>query len=422
MKIENIIAKEILDSNGNPTVETEVELLDGTKGIASVPSGASTGKTEVLELRDGDKTRYNGKGVLKAVDIVNKIISPLFKDKEISSQEEFDKILIDADGTDLKVKLGGNSILSCSMAFSRAVAKSFGLELFDYLAMTYWKDNNYRNKLTLPTPLVLVLEGGKHGNWATDVQEYMIIPNLESFKEFNKVLEASVKVYKNIERILDEKGYSVGLGFEGAFAPKEIKSNKEAFEIITDGINKAGYGEKDFKIAIDVASSEFYNEESKLYELNRENKKLTTDEWYKLQMEWYSQFPIVSVEDPFNQDDWETWAKFNQEFGKGRMVVGDDLLTTNVKRIKKSIEMKSSNAVLIKLNQIGTVTETLNAIRLADENNMASIISHRSGETNDNFIADLVVATPAKYSKFGGPNRGERVSKYNRLLCIETLL
>lgn len=422
MKIENIIAKEILDSNGNPTVETEVELLDGTKGIASVPSGASTGKTEVLELRDGDKTRYNGKGVLKAVDIVNKIISPLFKDKEISSQEEFDKILIDADGTDLKVKLGGNSILSCSMAFSRAVAKSFGLELFDYLAMTYWKDNNYRNKLTLPTPLVLVLEGGKHGNWATDVQEYMIIPNLESFKEFNKVLEASVKVYKNIERILDEKGYSVGLGFEGAFAPKEIKSNKEAFEIITDGINKAGYGEKDFKIAIDVASSEFYNEESKLYELNRENKKLTTDEWYKLQMEWYSQFPIVSVEDPFNQDDWETWAKFNQEFGKGRMVVGDDLLTTNVKRIKKSIEMKSSNAVLIKLNQIGTVTETLNAIRLADENNMASIISHRSGETNDNFIADLVVATPAKYSKFGGPNRGERISKYNRLLAIERLL
>ena len=422
MKIENIIAKEILDSNGNPTVETEVELLDGTKGIASVPSGASTGKTEVLELRDGDKTRYNGKGVLKAVDIVNKIISPLFKDKEISSQEEFDKILIDADGTDLKVKLGGNSILSCSMAFSRAVAKSFGLELFDYLAMTYWKDNNYRNKLTLPTPLVLVLEGGKHGNWATDVQEYMIIPNLESFKEFNKVLEASVKVYKNIERILDEKGYSVGLGFEGAFAPKEIKSNKEAFEIITDGINKAGYGEKDFKIAIDVASSEFYNEESKLYELNRENKKLTTDEWYKLQMEWYSQFPIVSVEDPFNQDDWETWAKFNQDFGKGRMVVGDDLLTTNVKRIKKSIEMKSSNAVLIKLNQIGTVTETLNAIRLADENNMASIISHRSGETNDNFIADLVVATPAKYSKFGGPNRGERISKYNRLLAIERLL
>ena len=422
MKIENIIAKEILDSNGNPTVETEVELLDGTKGIASVPSGASTGKTEVLELRDGDKTRYNGKGVLKAVDIVNKIISPLFKDKEISSQEEFDKILIDADGTDLKVKLGGNSILSCSMAFSRAVAKSFGLELFDYLAMTYWKDNNYRNKLTLPTPLVLVLEGGKHGNWATDVQEYMIIPNLESFKEFNKVLEASVKVYKNIERILDEKGYSVGLGFEGAFAPKEIKSNKEAFEIITDGINKAGYGEKDFKIAIDVASSEFYNEESKLYELNIENKKLTTDELYKLQMEWYSQFPIVSVEDPFNQDDWETWAKFNQEFGKGRMVVGDDLLTTNVKRIKKSIEMKSSNAVLIKLNQIGTVTETLNAIRLADENNMASIISHRSGETNDNFIADLVVATPAKYSKFGGPNRGERISKYNRLLAIERLL
>lgn len=422
MKIENIVAREILDSNGNPTIETEVELLDGTKGVASVPSGASTGKTEVLELRDGDKTRYNGKGVLKAVEIVNKTIAPLFKDKTISSQEEFDKILINADGTDLKVKLGGNSILSCSMAYARAMATSFGLELFDYLAMTYWKNNNYRNKLSLPTPLVLVLEGGKHGNWATDVQEYMIIPNMELFGKFSKVIEASVKVYKSIEKILDEKGYSVGVGFEGAFAPKEIQSNKEAFDIIEDGIKKAGYTEEAFKIAIDVASSEFYNEQKKTYELRSESKELTTDEWYKLQMEWYSQYPIISVEDPFNQDDWETWTKFNQEFGKEKMVVGDDLLTTNVKRIAKNIETKSSNAVLIKLNQIGTVTETLNAIRLADENGMNSIISHRSGETNDDFIADLVVATPAKYSKFGGPNRGERVSKYNRLLAIEKLL
>ncbi|MGI6484287.1 MAG: phosphopyruvate hydratase [Candidatus Dojkabacteria bacterium] len=422
MKIENIVAREILDSNGNPTIETEIELLDGTKGIASVPSGASTGKTEVLELRDGDKTRYNGKGVLKAVEIVNKTIAPLFKDKTISSQEEFDKILINADGTDLKVKLGGNSILSCSMAYARAMATSFGLELFDYLAMTYWKNNNYRNKLSLPTPLVLVLEGGKHGNWATDIQEYMVVPNMELFEKFNKAMEASVNVYKSIEKILDEKEYSVGLGFEGAFAPKEIKSNKEAFDIIVEGIKKAGYTEEAFKIAIDVASSEFYNEQSKIYELRSEDKKLTTDEWYKLQMEWYSQYPIISVEDPFNQDDWETWTKFNQEYGKGKMVVGDDLLTTNVKRIAKNIETKSSNAVLIKLNQIGTVTETLNAIRLADENGMSSIISHRSGETNDDFIADLVVATPAKYSKFGGPNRGERVSKYNRLLCIEKLL
>jgi len=422
MKIENIVAREILDSNGNPTIETEVELLDGTKGVAAVPSGASTGKTEVLELRDGDKTRYNGKGVLKAVEIVNKTIAPLFKDKTISSQEEFDKILIDADGTELKEKLGGNSILSCSMAYARAMATSFGLELFDYLAITYWKNNNYRNKLSLPTPLVLVLEGGKHGNWATDIQEYMIMPNMELFGKFSKAMEASVKVYKNIEKILDEKGYSIGLGFEGAFAPKEIKSNNEAFDIIEDGIKKAGYTDEAFKIAIDVASSEFYNEQKNTYELRSEDKELTTDEWYKLQTEWYSQHPITSVEDPFNQDDWDTWTKFNKEFGKENMVVGDDLLTTNVKRIAKNIETKSSNTVLIKLNQIGTVTETLNAIRLADENGMNSIISHRSGETNDNFIADLVVATPAKYSKFGGPNRGERVSKYNRLLEIETIL
>lgn len=420
MKIQKISATEILDSNGNPTIETTVELLDGTIGIASVPSGASTGKTEVLELRDGDKNRYRGKGVLKAVDIVNNTIAPLFKDKELKSQADFDKILIDADGTDLKVKLGGNSILSCSMAFSRAVANSFGLELYEYINMTYWKDNSHITKMEMPTPLVLVLEGGKHGNWATDIQEYMVIPNIEEFGSFKEAMRVSVDVYKSIEKILEEKKYSTGVGFEGAFAPQEIKSNKEAFDIIVEGIEKAGYTPgKAFTIAIDVASSEFYNEESKLYELKREDQNLSTEDWFKLQSEWYSQYPIVSIEDPFNEDDWETWSKFTSEFGSNKMVVGDDLLTTNVKRIAKCIEEKSANSVLIKLNQIGTVTETLNAIKLATENGMKSIISHRSGETNDDFIADLVVATPAEFSKFGGPNRGERVAKYNRLLEIE---
>ena len=422
MKIEKIHALEVLDSNGNPTIETTIELLDGTIETASVPSGASTGKTEVLELRDGDPNRYNGKGVSKAVDIVNNQIAELLKDKEFKSQEEFDNLLIQTDNTPLKTKLGGNSILSCSIAFCKVVAKSLGIELFDYISMIYYGDEYKKKNLHTPTPLILVLEGAKHGNWATDIQEYMIIPNMEKFVTFKEALRAGTAVYKAIEKILKQKGYSVGVGFEGAFAPKEIQSNKEAFDIIEDGIKKAGYTEEAFKIAIDVASSEFYNEQKKTYELRSESKELTTDEWYKLQMEWYSQYPIISVEDPFNQDDWETWTKFNQEYGKGKMVVGDDLLTTNVKRIAKNIEIKSSNAVLIKLNQIGTVTETLNAIRLADENGMNSIISHRSGETNDDFIADLVVATPAKYSKFGGPNRGERVSKYNRLLCIETLL
>ena len=422
MKIEKISALEILDSNGNPTIETTIELLDGTIETASVPSGASTGKNEVHELRDGDPNRYNGKGVRKAVEIVNKEISKLVKDKEFQSQEEFDNLLIQADGTPLKTKLGGNSILSCSIAFCKVVAKSLGLELFDYIGMIYHGDKYNKDTLTLPTPLLLVLEGGKHGNWATDVQEYMVIPNMQKFITFKEALRAGTSVYKTIEKILDKKGYSTGVGFEGAFAPKEIQSNKEAFDIILKGIKVAGYipGE-DFTLALDVASSEFYNEETKKYELRRENKILNAEEWFELQKEWYSQYPISSIEDPFEEDSWDMWSKFTEAFGE-RMVVGDDLLTTNVERIKEGIEKRSANTVLIKPNQIGTVTETINAIRLGTENNFDSIISHRSGETTDSFIADLAVATPAKYCKFGGPNRGERIVKYNRLLEIENLL
>lgn len=423
MKIQTISAREILDSNGNPTIETEVELIDGTKGVSSVPSGASTGKTEVLELRDGDNSRFNGKGVLKAVDTVNNTIAPIFQEKEVNSQEEFDKILIDTDGTQDKSKLGGNSILSCSQAFARAVANSFGLELFDYLAMTYWKNNTYRKRLSLPTPLVLVLEGGKHGNWATEIQEYMIVPNRTKFQEFSNSLESSVRVFKEIGKILAEKDYSTGVGFEGAYAPREIKSNQEAFDIISEGIQKAGFilG-SDFNIALDLASSEFYNSQTKTYNLKKEDINLSSAEWHKYQMEWYSKYPVISVEDPFNQEDWESWTKFTNDYGQKGMVVGDDLLTTNVKRIAEGIEKNSVNSVLIKPNQIGTVYETLEAIRMAESNGMESIISHRSGETNDDFIADLVVGTPAKYSKFGGPDRGERLSKYNRLLKIETVL
>ena len=422
MKIEKIHSLEVLDSNGNPTIETTIELLDGTIETASVPSGASTGKTEVLELRDGDLNRYNGKGVSKAVDIVNNQIAELLKDKEFKSQEEFDNLLIQADGTPLKTKLGGNSILSCSIAFCKVVAKSLGIELFDYISMIYYGDEYKKKNLHTPTPLILVLEGAKHGNWATDIQEYMIIPNMEKFGTFKEALRAGTAVYKAIEKTLDQKGYSVGVGFEGAFSPKEIQSNKEAFDIILDGIKLAGYTPKeDFNIAIDVASSEFYNEETKMYELRRENKTLSAEEWFELQKEWYSQYPIISIEDPFEQDDWEMWSKFTEEF-KDRMVVGDDLLTTNVERIQKGIERKSANTVLIKPNQIGTVTETLNAIRLGMDNGFDSIISHRSGETVDSFVADLAVGTPAKYCKFGGPNRGERIVKYNRLLEVEDML
>lgn len=420
MKVKNIKAIEILDSNGNPTISTEIEVYSGEKGRAEVPSGASTGTTEVVELRDEDKDRYNGKGVLKAIDIINTKIRNLLIDKEFTSQKEFDNLLIKEDGTELKENLGGNSILSCSMAFARAVSNAFGLELYQYLAMTYW-DKEYDNRnFILPTPQILVLEGAKHGNWATDIQEYMIVPNMDKFKLFSEGLRASTEVFHSIHSVLDEKNYSVGLGFEGGYAPKELNGNKEAFDIIMKGIEKAGYlPEKDFTLAVDIAASEFYDSKEKKYILKKEGKSLDSNEFISLQREWLSQYPISSIEDPLDEDDWKKWIEYTKEFGDKYMVVGDDLLTTNSKRIQEGIEKKAMNTVLIKLNQIGTVTETLDAIKLSTESNIKTIISHRSGETNDDFIADLVIATPAQYSKFGAPSGGERVVKYNRLLSIE---
>jgi enolase len=423
MKIKNVHAREILDSNGIPTISTQIEMISGDIGRGDVPSGASTGKTEVIELRDGDKKRYGGKGVLKAVDIVNTKIRKLLIGEEFTSQREFDQLLIKADGTKLKSSLGGNAILSCSMAFARAVCNSFGLNLYEYLAMTYWEDEYTPENLKLPTPQILALEGGKHGNWSTDIQEYMVVPNKEVFKTFSSTFEAGTKIFHKIHEVLDEKGYSVGVGFEGAYTPKEIKSNEEAFEIILEGIEKAGFSTPDdFTIAIDVASSQFYNKEKDTYNLKREGKDLNSPEWYDLQKKWYSKYPISSIEDPFYEDDWESWSEFTKELGGKYQIVGDDLLTTNTERIEKGIDKNAMNAVLIKLNQIGTITETLEAIRMSVDEGMDAIVSHRSGETNDDFIADLVVATPAQYSKFGAPCRGERIVKYNRLLEIENLL
>ena len=423
MKIKNIQAREILDSRGIPTISTEIELWSGEIGVAEVPSGASTGKTEVLEMRDEDSNRHNGKGVLKAVNIINTTIKNLVVDREFTSQREFDELLIKEDSTELKTKLGGNTILSCSMAFARAISNEFSLNLYEYLGMIYWDKEYSVSNFKMPTPLILVMEGAKHGNWATDVQEYMIVPNSSYFKTFSEKIEASVKVYKQIGKILSEKNYSTGVGFEGAYAPRELKTNQEAFNIIIESINKSNYkvGEH-FSIALDIASSEFYSPQSSTYNLKKENRNLSPQEWNNFQMEWYKKYSIVSVEDPFDQDDWDLWSKFTQEYGKMGMVVGDDLLTTNVERIKMGIEKKAINTVLIKPNQIGTISETLQAIRVAEENGLNSIISHRSGETNDSFIADLVVGTPSKFAKFGGLNRGERLSKYNRLLEIEKTL
>lgn len=421
MKIKSIHAREILDSRGIPTISTEIELWSGDKGLGEVPSGASTGATEVLELRDGDKSRYNGKGVLKAVENVNTIIAQAVNDKDFTSQREFDNFLIDLDGTEQKSKLGGNAILSCSMAFCRAISNALGLQLYQYFGMIYWDKEYKEENLWLPRPLVLVMEGGKHGDWSTDIQEYMVAPKMDEFDSFNDAFRAGTEIFHAIHDVLHAKGYSTGVGFEGAYAPKEITSNKEAFDIIMEGIKNAGYDGK-FEIAIDVAASEFYNKETNKYDLKRENKSLSTDEWISLQQEWYASYPIFSIEDPLVEDDWEGWTKFTQLMGSKYQVVGDDLLTTNTKRIHKGIEDKSMNSVLIKLNQIGTVTETLDAIRMTIDNDMKAIISHRSGETNDNMIADLVVGTPAQESKFGGPDRGERLAKYNRLLEIEELL
>lgn len=420
MKIKNIQAREILDSRGIPTISTEIELWSGETGVAEVPSGASTGKTEVLELRDDDGSRHNGKGVLKAVDIINTTIKDLVVDKEFSSQREFDELLIKEDATELKTKFGGNTILSCSMAFARAVSNEFGLNLYEYLGMIYWDKEYAISNFIMPTPQILMMEGAKHGNWSTDIQEYMIVPNMERFESFNEAFRVSTEVFHNIHDILDAQGYSVGLGLEGAFAPKEIGSNKEAFEIIMEGLKKSGFKPgQDFNIALDVASSEFFDEQKDMYVLKSEQKELGKDEWISLQREWYEEYPVSSIEDPLNQDDWSGWSDFTKEFGEKYQIVGDDLLTTNVKRIQKAIEEKAVNSVLIKLNQIGTVSETLDAIRLTVNNDMSAVISHRSGETNDDFIADLVVATPAEYCKFGGPSRGERLAKYNRLLEIE---
>jgi len=421
MKIKDINAIEILDSRGVPTVSVEIELLSGDKARGEAPSGSSTGSNEALELRDNDLKRFNGKGVLTAVNNVNTIIRDAILDKEFESQKQFDDFLISLDGTENKSKLGANAILSCSIAFCKAAALRIGLEPFEYIGMIYWDKEYSKDKFHMPRPQILMMEGGKHGNWATDIQEYMIVPKSNSFETFSEILRASSEIFYCIENILDEKGYSTGVGYEGAFSPREIKSNKEALDIIIEGIQKAGYTEK-FDMALDIASSELFNNDTQRYELKRENKSVNAQEWISLQSEWYSQYPVFSIEDPLNENSWEQWSTFTKSFGDKYQIVGDDLLVTNTKLIQKGINEKAMNAVLIKLNQIGTVSETLDAIKMSVNNGMQAIVSHRSGETNDSFIADIVVGTAAQQSKFGAVTRGERVVKYNRLLEIEEYL
>jgi enolase len=405
-EIMDIKAREVLDSRGNPTVEVEVYLEDGTKASAIVPSGASTGKFEALELRDKDK-RYLGKGVLKAVKNVNEIIAPKIIGMNAYDQVAVDTALIELDGTENKSKLGANAILGVSMAVARAAAESLYLPLYRYLGGP--------NAKVLPVPFMNVINGGKHADNSLDIQEFMIVP--AGFSKFSEALRCGAEVFHTLKKILHDAGHVTSVGDEGGFAP-DLSSNEEAIKVLIEAIEKAGYEPgKDVFIAIDSAASSFYNAEKKKYLIDRGEK--TTDELLEYYKKLVEKYPIISIEDPFDEEDWEGFVKLTNQIGEKVQIVGDDIYVTNIKRLQKGVELKASNSILIKLNQIGTVTETLDVMEFAKENHMTCIVSHRSGETEDTFIADLAVATNCGMIKTGSLSRSERIAKYNRLLRIE---
>jgi len=401
--ITDIKAREILDSRGNPTVEVDVKLKSGVVGRASVPSGASTGTREALELRDNDK-RYMGKGVLKAVNNVNNIIKPKLIGMDAANQKLIDQTMIELDGTDTKSTLGANAILGVSMATLKASSLNQNRELFEYIG----KGN------TLPKPMMNILNGGIHADNGLDFQEFMIIPNADTIKDRIRI---GSEVFHNLKNVLKEENYNTNVGDEGGFAPN-FKTNIEALDAIMKAIKKAGYTPgTDVNIALDVAASEFYEEG--IYNLKGENKKLTTDELIKYYEDLINKYPIISIEDPVDENDWEGFTKITEKLGNKIQLVGDDLFVTNKKYLQKGIDLKAGNAILIKLNQIGTITETLDTIKLAKDNGYKTIISHRSGETEDTTIADLAIALNLGQIKTGSLSRTDRVAKYNRLIRIE---
>lgn len=407
MKIKNIIAYEVIDSRGNPTVECEVTLEDGTKATAIVPSGASTGEKEALELRDGGN-RFHGKGVLKACENVNKIIAPYLIGKDASKQSQIDKLMCDLDGTEFKTKLGANAILSVSLAVARANANSKCKELYHTLG----------KGTTLPTPMMNIINGGAHADSNVDFQEFMIVPI--GAKTFSDAMQMASETFFELKKLLKSLGYSTSVGDEGGFAPN-FKNNEEPIQAIVKAIENAGYiPGKDVAIALDIASSEFYDEKTKKYNLDKSGAgKFSTSQmisWYEKLIETY---PIISIEDPLSENDWNGWVKLTKKLGKKIQLVGDDVFVTNPKILKQGIEKGVANAILIKLNQIGTLTETLETIKIAKANGYATIISHRSGETEDTFISDLSVAVDAGQIKTGSISRTDRVAKYNRLIRIE---
>lgn len=407
MNIKDIVAREILDSRGNPTVEVEMELDSGIKCRASVPSGASTGSREALELRDNDKNRYEGKGVLKAVNNVNNIIKPALIGKK-ADQLTVDKIMLDLDGTPNKTNLGANAILAVSLACLKCSAKANNKELYEYVST---------NSVSMPIPMVNIINGGAHAVNNIDIQEFMIVPVVRGMKER---IRAAAETFHALKKILVSHGFSVGVGDEGGFAPN-LENNAKALDFIVDAITSAGYiPGKDIFIALDVAASELYNKETKTYTID--GKSLDSQNLIHYYEILISKYPIISIEDPFFEDDFETLKKFTELVGNKIMIVGDDYFVTNEKYLKDAIEMKAGNAILLKANQIGTITEMTKTIMLAKKNNYKTIISHRSGETEDTFIADLAVGMSLGFIKTGSMSRGERIAKYNQLMRIEEKL
>jgi enolase len=408
--IESVLGREILDSRGNPTVEVEVTLLDGSIGRAAVPSGASTGVHEALELRDGDKQRYMGKGVTKAVENVNGAIAEELSGWDAVEQKLIDTVLIDLDGTPNKAKLGANAMLGTSLAVAKAASISLGLPLYRYIGGVYAH--------VLPVPMMNILNGGTHTSWqSTDAQEFMVMPL--GAPNFAEGLRWSSEIYHTLKSVLKDRGYTALVGDEGGYAPA-LKANNEAVEVILTAIEKAGYKAGDqVAIALDPAASEFYDEESGLYNLRKEGKKLNGEQMVAFWKSWIDQYPIVSLEDGLAQDDWESWELMTRELGERIQIVGDDLLVTNPERVRRAIKEKAANALLVKLNQIGTLTETIEAVEICHRAGWRAVTSHRSGETEDTTIADLAVALNMGQIKTGAPARSDRVAKYNQLLRIE---
>ena len=406
--IKTLTAREILDSRGYPTVEVEVLLEDGSWGRAAVPAGASTGVHEALELRDGDPSRFLGKGVTQAVGNINDVIAKELKGWDATDQEGMDAFLCQLDGTSNKANLGANAILGVSLAVAKAAARSQGQPLYRYLGGG--------GATTLPVPMLNIVNGGVHAGWQTDFQEFMVIPvGAESFRE---ALRWGAEIYHTLKKVLKEKGYNTNVGDEGGFAPAFKKGNQEAIDLILEAVQQAGYSAGDqVMIALDSAASEIY--EDGQYQLRTEGRSLSSEEMIQLWEQWVKRYPIISIEDGLAEDDWEGWSALREAIGAQVQLVGDDLLVTNVERLKKGIERKAANSILIKLNQIGSLSETIATVEMARKADWTAVISHRSGETEDTTIADLAVALNAGQIKTGAPARSDRVAKYNRLLRIE---